>query len=382
MWIYEQPDWPRFRWNQDLLLQPLAHLRHRQGYLLGLMAGLGLDFSQAANLSTLTEETVKSWAIEGQTLDAEAVKSSLARRLGMPHPPALSPDRSIEGITAMMLDATQNAAAPLTVDRLWSWHAALFPTGYSGLRAIEVGQWRNDESGPMQVVSGPIGRETLHYQAPEATELPLAMTQFLTWFNQPPHDLDPILQAGIAHFWFLTLHPFEDGNGRIARALTELALARADGSPLRFYSLSAQIEEERKQYYRILEQQQRGSLDLTPWLQWFLGCCDRALNRAETIVTTLRYKATLWQKLAQSPLNSRQRKILNRLLEDFKGNLTTSKYAKLSKCSTDTALRDIQAILSYGALIQNPAKGRSTSYRLPTEEELESNSLSHDDKRC
>lgn len=377
MWVYEQPDWPRFRWNQDQILQPLANLRHHQGYLLGLMAGLGLDFSQRANLSTLTEETVKSWAIEGQTLDAETVKSSLARRLGMPHPPVPAIDRSIEGITAMMLDATQNADAPLTIVRLWSWHGALFPTGYSGLRAIRVGQWRSDDRGPMQVVSGPIGRETLHYQAPEALQLPLAMAQFLAWFNQPPPDLDPILQAGIAHFWFLTLHPFEDGNGRIARALTELALSRADGSPLRFYSLSAQIEGERKQYYRILEQQQRGSLDITPWLQWFLGCCDRSLHRAETAVKTLRYKAALWQKLAQYTLNPRQRNILNRLLEGFKGNLTTSKYAKLSKCSTDTALRDIQALLSYGALIQNPAKGRSTSYRLPTEEELESNSFSH-----
>lgn len=370
MWIYEQPDWPNFRWKQDSLLQPLAHLRHRQGYLLGLITGLGLDFSKTANLTTLTEETVKSWAIEGQTLDAEAVKSSLARRLGMPQPEATPLNRSIEGITAMMLDATQNAAAPLTRERLWSWHAALFPTGYSGLRAIEVGQWRTDASGPMQVVSGPLGRETLHYQAPKALHLPQAMAQFLRWFNQPPSDLDPILQAGIAHFWFLTLHPFEDGNGRIARALTELALARADGSPLRFYSLSAQIAADRKQYYLILERQQRSSLDLTPWLQWFLGCCDRALTRAETVVTTLRYKATLWQHLSQHSLNARQRKIISRLLENFKGNLTTSKYAKLAKCSTDTALRDIQALLDYGALIRNPAQGRSTSYRLPTPAEL------------
>ncbi|KKJ00012.1 DUF4172 domain-containing protein [Prochlorothrix hollandica] len=370
MWIYEQPDWPNFQWKQDSLLHPLANLRHRQGYLLGLITGLGLDFSKTANLTTLTEETVKSWAIEGQALDAKAVKSSLAQRLGMPHPPSTGLDRSIEGITAMMLDATQNAGDPLTRERLWSWHAALFPTGYSGLRAIEVGQWRTDASGPMQVVSGPMGRETLHYQAPRALQLPKAMTQFLRWFNQPPSDLEPILQAGIAHFWFLTLHPFEDGNGRIARALTELALARADGSPLRFYSLSAQIAADRKQYYLILERQQRSSLDLTPWLLWFLGCCDRALTRAETVVSTLRYQATLWQHLSQHSLNARQRKIISRLLDPFKGNLTTSKYAKLAKCSTDTALRDIQALLDYGALIRNPAQGRSTSYRLPTPAEL------------
>ncbi len=375
MWIYENPDWPNFQWQQTQLLQPLTHLHHRQGYLLGLMAGLGLNFSQEANLTTLTEETVKSWAIEGHPLDPTAVKSSLARRLGLPSPDPPRPDRSIEAITALILDATQQTDRPLTPQRLWSWHAALFPTGYSGLRPIQVGQWRTDDHGPMQVVSGPLGRETLHYQAPEASHLPAAMTQFLHWFNHPPLDLDPILQAGIAHLWFITLHPFEDGNGRIARAITELALARGDGSSLRFYSLSAQIEADRKQYYLVLERQQRSSLEITPWLRWFLDCLDRAFDRAETVATRIRHKAALWQKLAAYPLNDRQRKIINRLLEDFQGKLTSSKYAKLAKCSTDTALRDIQALMHYGALIQNPAQGRSTSYRLPTPGELEGQDL-------
>lgn len=372
MWIYENPDWPHFTWDLTILSQPLADLRYRQGHLFGLMTGLGLNFSQEANLTNLTEETVKSWAIEGQPLDPNAVKSSLARRLGIQTPTPANPDRHVEGIAEMMLDATQNFDHPLTAERLWSWHAVLFPNGYSGLRSITVGQWRRDEHGPMQVISGPIGRETLHYQAPDAPRLPEEMTQFLDWFNQPHPDLSPILYAGIAHFWFITVHPFEDGNGRIARAITELALARADGSPLRFYSLSSQIEADRKQYYIILERQQRATLNITPWLQWFLGCLDRALNRAEVVMNTIRYKAALWQKLSAHPISDRQRKIINRLLEDFQGNLTTSKYAKLAKCSTDTALRDIQALVSYGALIQNQSRGRSTNYRLPTSEELES----------
>lgn len=277
---------------------------------------------------------------------------------GLPHP-----GREVEGIVAMMLDATQNFAAPLTSERLAAWHAALFPTGRSGMSKITVGAWRRAEGGPMQVVSGAMGRERVHFEAPIAERLDAEMKSFLDWFNTHS-PIDPVLKAGIAHFWFVTIHPFDDGNGRIARAIGDMALARADGTQERYYSLSAQIEEERKDYYFELESAQRGDLDITGWLQWFLDCLDRAIDGADETLADVMRKARLWTLINLHPIHDRQRLVINRMLGDFEGFLTNSKYAKLAKCSADTALRDIRELLERGILIPNPGGGRSTSYRL------------------
>ncbi|MCK4946590.1 MAG: Fic family protein [Alphaproteobacteria bacterium] len=365
MWIHEHQNWTNFTWDADALASKLADIRHRQGRLLGRMEGLGFELRREASLSTLTNDIVKSSAIEGETLNHEEVRSSIARRLGIDVAGLIPASRDVEGIVEMMLDATQSFSKPLTKDRLFDWHAALFPTGRSGMHRITVGNWRTVDAGPMQVVSGPTGREKVHFEAPGADRLKKEMDAFLGWFDQKS-GLDPVLKAGIAHLWFVTIHPFEDGNGRIARAIGDMALARADGTPDRFYSLSSQIEAERKAYYDQLENQQRSTPEITVWLEWFLECLGRALSNAETTLGTVLFKAKLWNKINQSPVNERQRFIINRMLEkDFIGYMNTSKYAKLAKCSNDTALRDIQELKARDVFLQNESGGRSTSYRLP-----------------
>ena len=363
MYIHQQPGWPRFSWDSDALEAALAAVRHRQGKHLGKMESLGFDLRVEANLETLTRDVIKSSAIEGEDLSPDEVRSSIARKLGLDVAGLPRPGREVEGVVEMMLDATRNCAAPLTADRLFDWHAALFPTGRSGMRRITVGAWRPSGIGPMQVVSGSIGREKVHFEAPGAERLAAEMATFLAWFNAPPKS-DSVLVAAIAHFWFVTIHPFEDGNGRIARAIGDMVLSQADGTEGRFYSLSSQIEAERKEYYRQLETAQRGDLDITGWLGWFLGCLDRAIESADQTLASVLHKARLWQRINVRPVDERQRKVINRLLDDFEGFLTTSKYAKLAKCSPDTALRDIRELLQRGILLKNPARGRSTSYRL------------------
>ena len=364
-YIHMRKDWPSFRWNDAAISTLLASTRHAQGLLLGRMESLGFQLQQDADLTALTTETVQSSAIEGEKLDARQVRSSLARRLGIEEAGATPATRTVEGVVEMMLDATRKFQDPLTPERLFGWHAALFPTGQSGLRKIAVGRWRRPEMDPMQVVSGPSGRETVHFEAPDGSRVPEEMEKFLTWFNAPPHE-DPVIRAALAHFWFVTIHPFEDGNGRIARAIADMALARSDGRPERFYSMSAQIEAERKAYYAVLETCQKGDLDLTPWLEWFLQCLDRSLARAEKSLAAVLNKARVWQRIGTAPINARQRILINRLLDGFEGKLTSSKAGTLTKCSSDTALRDIQDLLQLGILVQNEAGGRSTSYRLAT----------------
>lgn len=365
MWIHEHQNWPNFTWDAETLASKLADIRHRQGRLLGRMEGLGFELKREASLRTLTNDVVKSSAIEGENLNVEEVRSSIARRLGINIAGLIPASRDVEGIVEMMLDATQQFSKPLTKDRLFGWHAALFPTGRSGMHKITVGSWRTIDSGPMQVVSGPIGREKVHFEAPDAERLEKEMKSFFAWLESKD-STDPVIRAGIAHLWFVTIHPFEDGNGRIARAIGDMALARADGTPDRFYSVSSQIEAERKQYYNQLEAQQRATPDVTDWLSWFLDCLGRAINNAETTLGNVLFKAQLWDTINQKPVNDRQRQVINCILEDdFEGFINTSKYAKLAKCSNDTALRDIQELKERGIFIQNPAGGRSTSYRLP-----------------
>jgi len=367
MWIYKHQDWPNFTWDAQKLSSKLADVRHRQGRLLGRMEGLGFELKREASLSTLTSDVVKSSWIEGENLNPEEVRSSIARRLGMDIAGLMPASRDVEGIVEMMLDATQKFSKPLTSIRLFDWHAALFPTGRSGMHSIIVGHWRNDENGPMQVVSGPIGHEKVHFEAPSAERLKKEMSAFLSGFENQS-NVDPVLKAGIAHLWFVTLHPFEDGNGRIGRAIADMALARADNIPERFYSLSTQFAAERQDYYNQLERQQRSTPEITDWLEWFLDCLGRAISNAEALLGKVLFKAQLWGKINQNPINDRQRLIINRMLEgNFVGHMNTSKYAKLAKCSNDTALRDIQELCARDIFIQNPGGGRSTSYRLPDE---------------
>jgi Fic family protein len=368
-YIHERPGWPEFTWDSGVLATPLAAVRHKQGRLLGKMEDLGFDLQAEASLSVLTSEVVKSSAIEGENLNPEEVRSSIARRLGMNVGGLPKAGRDVEGVVEMMLDATGNFEKKLAKRRLFDWHSALFPTGRSGMSRIAVGRWRPEEAGPLQVVSGPIGREKVHFEAPAAGRLEQEMKTFINWFNAPA-STDPMLKAGIAHFWFVTIHPFEDGNGRIARAIADMALARADGTTDRFYSMSSQFEAERKEYYRKLEMAQRGDVDITRWLAWFLACLERAIDGAEQSLSGVLNKARLWQRINRKPVNERQRLVINRLLNDFEGFLTTSKYAKFAKCSSDTALRDIQELLERGILLQNAAGGRSTSYRLSEPENV------------
>lgn len=363
MYIHELKRWPRLFWNRGRLAEPLASVRHRQGRLIGYMEALGFNLRQEAVLQTLTADVLKSSEIEGEKLDAEQVRSSIARRLGIDIGALRPADRHVEGIVEMMLDATRRYNEPLTAERLSAWHASLFPTGRSGMTKISVGAWRNDSTGPMQVVSGPIGKEHVHVEAPAAARLDGEMRVFLDWFNAEA-EIDPVLKAGQAHFWFVTIHPFDDGNGRIARAIADMALARSENSSQRFYSMSAQIRQERQAYYEILERTQKGTLDITPWMEWFLVCLGRAIDGAQTILGAVLAKARFWESIAGVTINGRQREVLNRLLDGFEGKLTSSKYAKLTKCSQDTAQRDIQYLVDRGVLVRNPEGGRSTSYSL------------------
>jgi Fic family protein len=363
MYIHELSDWPSFKWDQEGLSATLAAVRHRQGRLIGRMEGLGFRLREEAVLDTLTQDVLKSSEIEGEILDSDQVRSSIARRLGLDIGALTPADRHVEGVVEMMLDATQKYQDKLTEERLFGWHAALFPTGRSGMQKIKVGGWRDDASGPMQVVSGPIGKERIHFQAPAADQLPAEMAKFLGWFNAPSSS-DPVLKAALAHLWFVTVHPFDDGNGRIARAIADLSLARSERSPKRFYSMSAQIQSERSDYYEILEQTQKGTLEVTPWMQWFLGCLDRAFDGAEVTLGTVLRKARFWEAHAGASFNDRQRKVINKLLDGFEGKLTSSKWAKLTKCSQDTASRDINDLVQRGILAKDAAGGRSTSYSL------------------
>jgi len=361
-YIHEREDWPKFRWNEAKIAKQLASLSRRQGRLLGRMEALGFSLRNEAVLRTLTSDVLKTSEIEGEVLNPEQVRSSLARRLGIDIGALTPADRNVEGVVEMMLDATQNYAKPLTDERLFGWHAALFPTGRSGMTKIIVGNWRDDSSGPMQVVSGPIGRQRVHYEAPEAKLLKKEMKAFLAWYNKGP-AIDPVLKAAISHLWFVTIHPFADGNGRIARAIADMSLARSENSAQRFYSMSTQIRAERNGYYDILEATQTSDLDITDWLDWFLACLDHAFTGAEDILGAVLYKAEFWGHHAKHAMNERQRLMLNKLLDGFEGKLTTSKWSKIAKCSHDTALRDIEALVSLG-ILQREGGGRSTSYSL------------------
>ena len=363
IYIHDLRDWPRFEWDRDRLAEPLAGVRLRQGRLIGHMEALGFPLRTEAVLQTLTSDVLKSSEIEGEHLDAEQVRSSIARKLGVDIGALKPADRNVEGVVEMMLDATRQYDRPLTASRLFGWQASLFPTGRSGLRKIKTGRWRDDGTGPMQVVSGPLHREKVHFEAPAARRLPEETRAFLKWFNASTHG-DAVMKAALAHLWFVTVHPFDDGNGRIARAIADMALARSEGSPQRFYSMSAQIRQERSAYYDMLERTQRGTLNVTAWMDWFLGCLGRAIDGAQTALQGVLAKARFWETFATTPLNDRQRKVVNRLLDGFEGKLTTLKYAKLTKCSQDTALRDILSLVDRGMLIRSDGGGRSTSYSL------------------
>ncbi len=365
MYIHERKDWPEFTWNQASLAEPLARVRHLQGRLLGRMEALGFPLREEATLETLTQDVLKTSEIEGEKLDLQQVRSSLARRLGLDiGGAAVRAPRNVEGIVEIMIDATRNYAKPLSKTRLYDWHAALFPTGHSGMQRIHVGKWRTKESGPMQVVSGPIGREKVHYEAPAYDRLEKEMAAFIKWFNARP-ETDPVISAALAHFWFVTIHPFDDGNGRIARALADMMLARSEGSSQRFYSMSSQIQRERTAYYDILEKSQKATLDITAWIAWFLGCLERAIQASDSTLESVLAKARFWEAHIDQSFNERQRTILNRLLDGgFEGKLTSSKWAKLGKCSQDTALRDIMDLVERGVLTKDTAGGRSTGYLL------------------
>ena len=362
-YIWQRPDWPQWRFDSTALSGPLALVHRAQGHLEGRMGALGMAQRDQATLQTLTQEVITTSAIEGETLNPDAVRSSIARRLGVDIGALAPADRHVDGVVDMVLDATQQYAQPLTAERLFGWHAALFPTGYSGRVRIQVGNWRNDAAGPMQVVSGPMGREKLHYQAPPATALPAETAAFLQWFNAAPPG-DALVHAGLAHLWLVTLHPFDDGNGRISRAVGDMALARAEETAQRFYSLSAQIQRERKQYYDQLEATQSGTLDVTPWLAWFLGCLLRAVQGADGLLAGVLEKSQFWQRWAGTPMNPRQTLVLNHVLDGMEGKLTNAKWAAIGKCSADTALRDINDLLARGVLKRLEGGGRSTGYVL------------------
>jgi Fic family protein len=363
VYIYQHPDWPNFTWHSDALTSALGHVRHQQGLLFGQMQALGFNLRREATLATLTEDVVKSSEIEGEKLGHREVRSSIARRLGMDAGGLRAVDRKVEGVVEMMLDASHHFDQPLTERRLFRWHSSLFPPGGTGMRKIRVGQWRNDKRGPMQVVSGAAGRERVHFEAPPAARLAREMAAFLSWFNAGP-ETDAVLKAGVAHLWFVTVHPFDDGNGRIARAIADLCLARSERSSQRFYSMSSQIQQERAAYYAMLEETQKGGLDVTPWLLWFLGCLGRAIDNAGTLLASVLAKARFWAAVGDAPINERQRRMLNRLLDGLDGQLTTTRWAKLARCSPDTALRDILELVQRGILIRSKQGGRSTSYTL------------------
>jgi Fic family protein len=362
-YIWQASDWPDWRFDLAALARPMAEVSRAQGLLMGRLADAGMALRHQASLSALTDDVVKTSEIEGEQLDVKSVRSSIARRLGVDIGALAPVDRHVEGVVEMVLDATANCLAPVTRERLFGWHAALFPTGHSGLSRIRVGGWRDDATGPMQVVYGPIGRQRVHFEAPPADRLETETNRFLKWLNGASKE-PPIIKAGLGHLWFVTLHPFDDGNGRIARAIGDLLLARADNSSQRFYSLSAQIQRERKAYYEILERTQKQGLDVTEWLAWFLDALHRAVDQAQHTLDAVLTKTRFWQRWATTSLNERQVKLLNKLLDGFEGKLTSSKWAAIANCSPDTALRDINDLLARGILRKTDAGGRSTSYEL------------------
>jgi len=368
-YIHELNNWPAFTWGHEKIASVLGSIRNRQGRLIGRMEALGFSLRSEAILETLTLDVIKSSEIEGEILKTDQVRSSIARKLGLEIGGLVHSDRHVDGVVEMMLDATQNFNKPLTKDRILGWHASLFPAGRSGMHKITVGAWRDDSHGPMRVVSGSLGHERVHFEAPAAGRLNGEMKTFLSWFNASK-NLDPVLKAAIAHLWFVTIHPFDDGNGRIARATADMQLARADGSRERFYSMSVQILKERTAYYNILEKTQKTTnvskdgIDITSWLEWFLTCLDRSLDTTETTLSGVFKKARFWESQASGSINERQTLMINKLFEEFQGKLTSSKWAKLTKCSQDTALRDILDLIEKGILVKDPAGGRSTSYSL------------------
>jgi Fic family protein len=363
MYLYNNQDWPIFKWNSEKLLPFLSHVRNRQGKLIGKMGALGFELRNEANLEILTQEIIKSTEIEGEFLDREQVRSSIARRLGLEISGLVYSERNVDGIVDLMIDATKNYDKELNKERLFSWHAALFPTGQSGLYKIITGNWRDDSTGPMQVVSGALGKEKVHYQAPPASQIENEMRIFIDWFNLE-QNTDLVLKSAIAHLWFVTLHPFEDGNGRISRALSDMLLARSDEQSYRFYSMSTQIRKERNSYYDILEKTQKSGLDITNWLEWFLNCLLNSIENSEKLLEKVIYKHSFWLKYTSINVNDRQRKILNMLMDEFEGVLNTTKWAKIGKCSQDTALRDIQDLIEKGILAKSEQGGRSTNYEM------------------
>jgi Fic family protein len=362
-YIHELNKWPDFTWDHETILPILADVRHKQGKLQGYMEMVGFALRNENVLQTLTLDVLKSSEIEGEILNSDQVRSSIARRLGLDIAGLVPSDRNVDGVVEMMLDATQNYNKSLTKDRLFGWHAALFPTGRSGTHKIFVGEWRNNEKGPMQVVSGAMGKERIHFEAPDGDRLAKEMKLFLKWFNTN-HSMDAVLKSGIAHLWFVTIHPFDDGNGRIARAIADLQLAKADGDTQRFYSMSAQIRLKRKSYYDTLEKIQKGKLDITEWLVWYLNCLNDALNATDEVLKRVIFKTKFWDKHATTLINERQRLLINKWMDGFDGKLNSSKWAKIAKCSADTALRDIQDLLTKKILLKEAAGGRSTSYVL------------------
>lgn len=357
MYIHERKDWPRFIWDQEAVTERLAHFRYKQGQFLGQMELMGLKLREESMLETLTQDVVKTSEIEGEILDPHSVRSSVARRLGIEHGALKKGDRHVEGIVEVVLDATRNFTEPLTAKRLFSWHSKLFSAGF--VKMI-IGSWRQ---GPVQVVSGRFGREVVHFEGPASNRLAHEMAQFLDFINQETKH-DPVLKSAIAHLWFVTIHPFEDGNGRIGRAIGDMLLARAEKSPCRLYSLSSEIQVERKDYYAILEKTQKGDLDITGWIVWFLECLGKAVERSKSTYSAFLQKASLWNALETESLNERQKLMLNRLLEGFQGHLTTSKWAKIAKCSQDTAYRDIADLVDKKILAKDSKGGRSTNYYL------------------
>ena len=362
-YIYQKDQWPHFTWDSAAVIMLLSEARNLQGRLLGKMESLGFELRNEALLDTLTRDVLKSSEIEGEFLNPDQVRSSIARRLGMELATSVDSDRYVDGVVEMMLDATQNCFQPLTAERLFDWHAALFPTARNGMHKITVADWRKDTTGPMQVISGAMGKEKVHFQAPEADLVEMEMQQFLKWFNTNK-ETDLVIKAAIAHLWFVTIHPFDDGNGRMTRALTDMLLAQSDKSTQRFYSMSAQIRSERKEYYHMLETTQKGSLDITEWIQWFLNCLINALTATDTVLNTVLVKADFWTKHAETLINERQKKLLNKILDGFDGKLTSSKWAKIGKCSKDTAIRDINDLIEKEILQKEAAGGRSTTYEL------------------
>ena len=364
IYIYQQNNWPAFYWNQEKLAPLLSAVRHRQGKIIGRMEGLGFGLRAEASLQTLTMDVLKSSEIEGEVLPADQVRSSIARRLGMDIAGLVAADRNVEGVVEMMLDATQHYTTPLTNERLFGWHAALFPTGRSGMHKIVTGAFRNNApDDPMQVISGALGKEKVHYEAPKSALLKKEMNRFIKWVNSN-QQADAVLKAAMAHLWFITIHPFDDGNGRMARAIADMQLANADGSTQRFYSMSAQIRKERKTYYEVLEKTQQGMLDITVWMEWFLQCLDRSLTATEQTLSGVLQKASFWEQHAKTLLNNRQVLLINKLLDGFEGKLNTSKWATIAKCSPDTALRDIQDLIEKEILVKGDGGGRSTGYDL------------------